>query len=85
LHVCGQIWPGERNLSERLEADRHAQFVDMFGIGQSPGARDAVPRIVNSLRAETLGPPLMQGDAIFEIGGMPSGKAALRGACTNQF
>ena len=62
--------------SEWLQAGGGAQFVDAVGIGQRPGLREPVARIIDPLRAIALRAAFEERDAIFEICGMP-GRHAL--------
>ena len=68
----------------RPEPDRRAQVIYVFRIGQTPGAGAPVIGIVFPLGSESLRTALVHGDAVFEIGGVPCGNAALGGADLKQ-
>src|SRR5262249_31016739 len=54
-----------------------AELVDALRIGERPGSNPTVARIVQPLRAETLGTTFGHRDAILEIGRVPCRDAAL--------
>src|SRR3974390_2657432 len=76
-HILSESWSGLWDSSERFQSHFGAQLVHAVGIGEGPGTRDAVARIVDPLRAVTLRAAFEERDAILEIGGVPSGHAFL--------
>jgi len=68
-----------RDRRQWLESHCRPQCVDVFRVGEPPGANAAIARVVQPLRAEALRTSFMHGDAVFQVSGMPGGSASLSG------
>lgn len=67
-----------------LETKQGPKIIHSDRVGESPGTREAVARVFDALRTETLRTAFVKGNAIFEIGSVPSGNTALFGASLNK-
>jgi len=67
----GQIGARFRDGMERVKSDAGAEFIDVGGVGKSPGTNAAVAVVIKPLCTETLRPVLVKSDAVFEVGGVP--------------
>jgi hypothetical protein len=66
-----------RDRRKRVEANGGAKIIHAVRIGDGPASRESFARIIDALGAETLWTTFVESDAIFEIGGVPGGNAAL--------
>src|SRR5437867_11062708 len=67
----GQIGARFRDGMERVKSDAGAEFIDVGGVGKSPGTNAAVVVVIKLLCTETLRPVLVKSDEFFEVGGVP--------------
>jgi hypothetical protein len=73
-----------RDWRKRVKANGGAKVIHAVRIGDGPGTRESVARIIDALGAETLRTTFVESNAIFEIGGVPGGNTALFRADLNK-
>jgi hypothetical protein len=79
LFVGGEWRAGRRDGRERSEAGGGAEGVDLIGRFDGPRAGEAVARVVKGLGAVALRAAFEEGDAIGEIGGLPTRDVVIGG------
>jgi hypothetical protein len=79
-----EVGARRRDWRKRLQANGGAKVIHAVRIGDGPGTRESVARIIDALGAETLRTTFVESNAIFEISGVPGGNAALFRADLNK-